>query len=197
MVALADEPHVDGRHTLQVAPVQIRTSPGTRSARYVPSARRTRWTMPSNAPDGMIDTDLFGVTHPFHPLFGREFEFVHHRRNWGEDRLYFRDEQGILATERHAETGRPGMDMATSPGYSVSTSGKRRAGRRRPRRPSRRQWCSEFPPGTLRGWVAPIVCGRGGLGWPASWRCFTRNGVITPTRHTRTTPGLCCSSTTA
>ncbi|MGZ6946290.1 MAG: DUF5372 family protein, partial [Acidimicrobiia bacterium] len=24
------------------------------------------------------------VTHPFHPLYGRDFEFVAHRHNWGE-----------------------------------------------------------------------------------------------------------------
>jgi hypothetical protein len=36
------------------------------------------------------------VTHRFHPLFGREFEFVDHRRNWGEDRVYLRDDQGVL-----------------------------------------------------------------------------------------------------
>jgi hypothetical protein len=38
------------------------------------------------------------VTHRFHPLFGREFEFVDHRRNWGEDRVYFRDEHGVLGS---------------------------------------------------------------------------------------------------
>ena len=36
------------------------------------------------------------VTHPFHPLHGRDFEFVVHRRNWGEDRVYFHDEGGKL-----------------------------------------------------------------------------------------------------
>ena len=36
------------------------------------------------------------VTHPFHPLFGREFEFVSRRRNWGEDRVYYHDERGEL-----------------------------------------------------------------------------------------------------
>ena len=25
------------------------------------------------------------MTHPFHPLYGRDFEFVAHRQNWGED----------------------------------------------------------------------------------------------------------------
>jgi Family of unknown function (DUF5372) len=36
------------------------------------------------------------VTHRFHPLFGREFEFVVHRQNWGEDRVHLHDENGEL-----------------------------------------------------------------------------------------------------
>lgn len=36
------------------------------------------------------------MTHRFHPLFGREFEFVVHRRNWGEDRVHLHDENGEL-----------------------------------------------------------------------------------------------------
>jgi hypothetical protein len=36
------------------------------------------------------------VTHRFHPLYGRVFEFVVHRQNWGEDRVHMRDEDGRL-----------------------------------------------------------------------------------------------------
>jgi len=36
------------------------------------------------------------VTHPFHRLFGREFEFVAYRQNWGEDRVHLHDEHGEL-----------------------------------------------------------------------------------------------------
>ncbi len=36
------------------------------------------------------------MTHPFHPLAGRDFEFVEHRQNWGEDRVYLRDGDGCL-----------------------------------------------------------------------------------------------------
>jgi uncharacterized protein DUF5372 len=36
------------------------------------------------------------VTHPFHPLCGRQFEFVARRNNWGEDRVCFHDERGEL-----------------------------------------------------------------------------------------------------
>jgi hypothetical protein len=36
------------------------------------------------------------VTHPFHPLSGRDFEFVAYRQNWGEDRVHLHDEDGQL-----------------------------------------------------------------------------------------------------
>ena len=36
------------------------------------------------------------MTHRFHPLSGRVFEFVEHRHNWGEDRVHLHDEDGVL-----------------------------------------------------------------------------------------------------
>lgn len=36
------------------------------------------------------------MTHPFHPLFGREFDLVTYKKAWGEDRVYFRDGKGRL-----------------------------------------------------------------------------------------------------
>ena len=36
------------------------------------------------------------MTHPFHPLAGRDFEFVVYRQNWGEDRVHLHDETGRL-----------------------------------------------------------------------------------------------------
>ena len=36
------------------------------------------------------------MTHPFHPLSGRDFEFVAHRQNWGEGRVHLHDENGLL-----------------------------------------------------------------------------------------------------
>ena len=37
------------------------------------------------------------ITHPFHPLFGEEFEFVDLRHNWGEERVYYFDHDGAMA----------------------------------------------------------------------------------------------------
>ena len=43
----------------------------------------------SVAPDCNFETRTFRITHPFHPLYGREFLLVTFRQNWGEDRVYF------------------------------------------------------------------------------------------------------------
>ena len=36
------------------------------------------------------------VTHPFHPLFGREFDLVVRKHNWAEDRVFFVVDDGEL-----------------------------------------------------------------------------------------------------
>ena len=36
------------------------------------------------------------VTHPFHPLFDQDLEFVKRRRNWRADRVYVFDADGKL-----------------------------------------------------------------------------------------------------
>ena len=36
------------------------------------------------------------MTHPYHPLCGRQYRLITHRKNWGEDRVYFEDEAGRL-----------------------------------------------------------------------------------------------------
>lgn len=41
---------------------------------------------------------MFVVTHPFHPLNGREFALVTYRLNWGEDRVYFHNDAGLLSS---------------------------------------------------------------------------------------------------
>ena len=36
------------------------------------------------------------ITHPFHPVFGREIDFVDRQHRWGEDRVLYRDPDGYL-----------------------------------------------------------------------------------------------------
>lgn len=36
------------------------------------------------------------MTHPFHPLAGREFDFVVRKHTWAEDRVFFFDDDGQL-----------------------------------------------------------------------------------------------------
>jgi len=47
-------------------------------------------------------TQVFTVTHPFHPLNGQQFALVDERMTWGEDRVYFYDSAGSL---RHLPSG--------------------------------------------------------------------------------------------
>jgi len=36
------------------------------------------------------------ITHPYHPLSGREFQLVEYRRDWGREHAVFYDENGDL-----------------------------------------------------------------------------------------------------
>lgn len=40
------------------------------------------------------------MTHPFHPLHGREFVCLTSVRRWGEERVYFQDDQGQTVSLR-------------------------------------------------------------------------------------------------
>jgi hypothetical protein len=59
------------------------------------------------------------VTHPFHPLSGRDFEFVEHRQNWGEDRVYVRDGDGVLFSLLAGWT-----DVAAADPFTVIADGR-------------------------------------------------------------------------
>jgi hypothetical protein len=45
-------------------------------------------------PAGNIKPERFRVTHPFHPLSGREFEVLARHRHWNEDRVFFEHSNG-------------------------------------------------------------------------------------------------------
>src|SRR5258708_23578530 len=59
-------------------------------------ARRRPCPASSTTPDPLDRYRRVRVTHPFHPLAGRDFEFVACRQNWGEDRVHLHDENGEL-----------------------------------------------------------------------------------------------------
>ena len=40
--------------------------------------------------------ETFRVTHPYHPLFGREYKLVTYCHGWGSHRVYFHDDAGRL-----------------------------------------------------------------------------------------------------
>lgn len=54
------------------------------------------WCKQSIAPLWPGELETFQITHPFHPLHGRTYPLVTYRHAWGEDRVYFHDEDGKL-----------------------------------------------------------------------------------------------------
>jgi len=59
-------------------------------------ARWSSWKPQANAPEGDDAVPRFRVTHPFHPLFGRQLELTAQAREWGEERVYYRDSTGRM-----------------------------------------------------------------------------------------------------
>src|SRR6266516_2906916 len=53
------------------------------------SLSKRRWTQPSTTPSPSLAEGVFTVTHPFHPLYGQQFEILTYRHNWGEYRVTF------------------------------------------------------------------------------------------------------------
>ena len=60
------------------------------------------------------------MTHPFHPLHGREWDLVARRHNWSEDRVYFHDDQSRLRTIPAAWTSVNDVDPVVSIGAGRS-----------------------------------------------------------------------------
>jgi Family of unknown function (DUF5372) len=75
----------------------------------------------STTPHGVSTPQRFQITHPYHPLFGQEFELVQCRHNWGEDRVYFHGAGGHLTSVPASWTSLPSTDpfIAVAAGRSL------------------------------------------------------------------------------
>jgi hypothetical protein len=71
----------------------------------------------STTPQLTEQTQIFKVTHPFHPLNGQEFTLIDQRKTWGEDRVYFYDRAGAL---RHLPAG--WTSVATAGAYETPSA---------------------------------------------------------------------------
>src|SRR5262249_50515312 len=54
------------------------------------------WPASTTAPSSDIAAQTFRVIHPFHPWRGQRFELVAYKSAWGEDRVYFHNEEQQL-----------------------------------------------------------------------------------------------------
>jgi hypothetical protein len=52
----------------------------------------------TTAPQCDVAARTFQVTHPFHPQYGQRFEMVAYKNAWGEDRVYFYNEDEQLTS---------------------------------------------------------------------------------------------------
>jgi len=60
------------------------------------SERHRPWPSSSTAPDCDDRAQVFRVTHPHHPLCGREFRLLRRGHCWGEHRVVFHNDAGQL-----------------------------------------------------------------------------------------------------
>jgi len=65
----------------------------------------------SNAPDGNNQVQYCTVTHPFHPLYGKKIQIVSLKRSWDEDKVFYHQEDGRLASIPACWTSSYGPDV--------------------------------------------------------------------------------------
>ena len=72
------------------------TATGIPLSPSVPSARQTHWPSSTTTPSSDIAAQTFRVIHPFHPWRDKPFELIAYKSAWGEDRVYFYNEDQQL-----------------------------------------------------------------------------------------------------
>jgi hypothetical protein len=73
----------------------------------------------STAPQQDEGTRVFEVTHQFHPLFGRRFDLIAHRNHWGQDRVFFLNQENHIASLPAAWT-----DVAPFDAFLIVSAGR-------------------------------------------------------------------------
>ena len=56
------------------------------------------WSVGLDAPYSYNGIHKFRVTHPFHPLYGREYEIIKYKRIQGRDRVFFHQKDGSIGS---------------------------------------------------------------------------------------------------
>jgi hypothetical protein len=60
------------------------------------ASRSRPWSRQANALGAQGEPIRFCVTHPYHPLCGQTFELAAQNREFGEDRVFYRDPDGRM-----------------------------------------------------------------------------------------------------
>ena len=56
----------------------------------------SHWQVSSTTNSSNQSTQFFIVTHPFHPLRGKQFELVYLKQTWGELRVFYYDSSNTI-----------------------------------------------------------------------------------------------------
>ncbi len=91
---------------LRILEVHVQAAPprresngrGTRILPISHSAPHSNLSTKSNAPDGNDQTPCCRVTHCFHPLYDKVIQIVSTKKTWGEDRVFYHQEDGRLTS---------------------------------------------------------------------------------------------------
>jgi hypothetical protein len=67
--------------------IDTHSSPGQNGS----SAQRGLYNELKTTHCSTVSEQKFQITHPFHPLHGRQYELIDMRCTWGEDRVYYYD----------------------------------------------------------------------------------------------------------
>src|SRR5262249_44218245 len=77
-------------------PNTVHTAPPTAATPASSTARWTPWSLRAIALEPGDAAVRFCITHPFHPLYGQTLDLVAQGREWGEERVYYRDRNGRM-----------------------------------------------------------------------------------------------------
>ena len=84
--------HLPGAAFFSRALSEVRQSRATAGSIALFSLWRIQSTTVNTAGTG----ETFRITHPYHPLYGREYKLITYWHGWGSHRVYFHDDAGRL-----------------------------------------------------------------------------------------------------
>ena len=81
--------------------ISVTSNPSTPWFHWSPQSESNRWPHPysrHSIAQRPYSLNKFKITHPFIPLYGKEYELIYRKKSWGEDRIMYIDENSIMCS---------------------------------------------------------------------------------------------------